>query len=188
MKILFPCFYFKSQELCWGDSTDKIKKQAKITPINLNMENVGLMDSKRRFVSHFGISWVVLCLVLAVHVADEAVNGFLTVYNPLVRTIKEHLPFLPLPEFTFEVWLGGLILGLLILLLLSPLAFRQVKWLRYFSYIFGILMIFNGIIHFAGSIYLGRPMPGVYSSPFLIASSIYLLLSLRLSNRKISAQ
>ena len=157
-------------------------------PINLNMENVGLMDSKRRFVSHFGISWVVLCLVLAVHVADEAVNGFLTVYNPLVRTIKEHLPFLPLPEFTFEVWIGGLILGLLILLLLSPLAFRQVKWLRYFSYIFGILMIFNGIIHFAGSIYLGRPMPGVYSSPFLIASSIYLLLSLRLSNRKISAQ
>ncbi|HUU29834.1 MAG TPA: HXXEE domain-containing protein [archaeon] len=144
------------------------------------------MDSRRRFISHFGISWIVLCLALAVHVADETVNGFLQIYNPMVRNIKEHLPYLPLPEFKFEIWIGGLILGLLILLFLSPLAFRQVKWLRYFSYIFGILMIFNGIIHFAGTIYLGRPMPGVYSSPLLIASSIYLLISLRLSKRKIS--
>ena len=149
------------------------------------MGDVDLMNPKRRFVSHFGISWVILCLALAVHVTDEAVNGFLSVYNPAAARIKEHLPFLPLPEFEFGVWIGGLILALMILLFLSPLAFRQVKWMRYFSYIFGILMIFNGIIHFAGSIYLGRPMPGVYSSPFLIGASIYLLLSLRRLKKKI---
>ena len=149
------------------------------------MGDVALMNQQTRSVSHFGISWVVLCLALAVHVADETANGFLSVYNPAVGRIKEHLPFLPLPEFEFGVWLTGLILAVLILLSLSPFAFRQVKWMRCFAYVFGILMIINGTAHFAGSIYLGRPMPGVYSSPLLICASIYLLISLRRLKPKI---
>ena len=36
-----------------------------------------------------------------------------------------------------------------------------------------ILMLGNGLLHIGGSFYLGQPMPGVYSSPLLLASSIY---------------
>lgn len=168
-----------------GWSGLELDNGAEIESIDLYMGDVALMSPKTWFVSHFGMSWLVLCLALAVHVADETVNDFLSVYNPAVGRIKEHLPFLPLPEFEFGLWIGGLILAVLILLSLSPFAFRQVKWMRYFSCIFGILMIINGLAHFAGSIYLGRPMPGVYSSPLLIGASIYLLLSLRRLRRKI---
>ena len=38
---------------------------------------------------------------------DEALTGFLSVYNPTVIEIKGRLPWLPLPVYSFEVWLGG---------------------------------------------------------------------------------
>ncbi len=59
-------------------------------------------------------AWVALCLALAVHVADEALTDFLSVYNPAVISIRERLPWLPLPTFTFDVWRGGLIVYLLL--------------------------------------------------------------------------
>ena len=56
-----------------------------------------------------GLAWIVLSLALALHVADEALNGFLSFYNPMVRRIREQVPLLPLPTFEFEWWLAGLI-------------------------------------------------------------------------------
>jgi len=47
------------------------------------------------------------------------------------------------------------------------------------AYVFGIIMFVNGLVHFAGSAYMGRPMPGVYSSPLLLAGSVYLLVTAR---------
>lgn len=128
---------------------------------------------------HFGLAWITLSLALGVHVPDEALNDFLSVYNPAVQAIREKLPFLPLPVFTFNVWLTGLILAVTILLLLAPLAFRGVKWIRLASYPFAILMLLNGLAHITVSLYQARLMPGVYSSPLLIAAAIYLLWSAR---------
>jgi hypothetical protein len=127
----------------------------------------------------FGRAWVALAVALALHVADEAANDFLSVYNPSVRAIRERFPFLPLPEFTFSVWLGGLILAVAGLLALSPAAFRGARWLRMLSLPYGVLMLLNGLGHIAGSIYFGRFMPGVYSAPLLLAASVYLLLSVK---------
>jgi hypothetical protein len=126
---------------------------------------------------HPGRAWVLLCLALAAHVADEAMTDFLSVYNPAVQAIRAKLPLLPLPTFTFGVWLTGLILAVIILLSLSPFAFRAMKWLRLASYPFGILMLLNGLGHLIGSVYQQRPMPGVYSAPLLLAGSVYLLWS-----------
>jgi hypothetical protein len=130
-------------------------------------------------INHCGWAWIALCLALAVHVFDEAMTDFLSVYNPAAQAIRERLPFLPLPIFTFETWLTGLITAITILALLSPLAFRRAVWMRRLSYPFAILMLLNGLGHIAGSLYLGRLMPGVYSAPLLLAGSIYLLWSVR---------
>src|SRR5439155_13684259 len=46
--------------------------------------------------TRFGVAWVVLCVALSVHVADEALTDFLSVYNPAVRAIRSRFPFLPL--------------------------------------------------------------------------------------------
>jgi hypothetical protein len=128
---------------------------------------------------------VALCLVLAIHVTDEALTGFLSVYDPMVGAIRGRFPFLPLPAFTFGVWLGGLIMAVVALLILSRFAFRPVGWVTPLAYIFGALMLVNGLMHLVGSVYFGRLMPGVYSAPLLVAASIYLLANARLHGNNI---
>ena len=58
-----------------------------------------------------GRAWIFLTIALALHVLDEAVHDFLSIYNPAARALRDRLPFLPLPTFSFGVWLGGLIGG-----------------------------------------------------------------------------
>lgn len=133
---------------------------------------------KGRFLN-FGWGWIALTMALALHVTDEALTNFLSVYNPTVLAIRRQMSFLPLPTFTFRVWLSGLVLGIILLLALSSFAFRGARWIMFAAYIFGFFMIANGLQHIAGSIYMRRWMPGVYSSPLLLVCSIYLLLSVR---------
>ena len=124
----------------------------------------------------FGWAWVGLALALGVHVADEALTDFLSVYNPAVEAIRQRAPWVPLPTFTFAVWLAGLILLVSTLLLFSPYAFRGACFIVWLAYPLGVIMLLNGLGHFAGTICLGRPMPGVYSSPLLLAAAPYLLV------------
>jgi hypothetical protein len=130
-----------------------------------------------RVRKHFGVAWVALCAALAVHVADEASTNFLSVYNPAVQPIRSHLPFIPLPTFSFPVWLGGLIVAVIVLFSLSPFAFHASRLMVSLSYFFGSVMLGNGLMHIGSSIYMGRLMPGVYSSPLLLVCSLYLLTS-----------
>jgi hypothetical protein len=136
-----------------------------------------------------GLAWLLLSAAVATHVADEALTGFLSVYNPTVLALRQSLGWWPMPTFTYEGWLSGLVVGIVILFLLSPLAFRNARGFRPFAYVFAVLMILNGVGHTAGtiagrtfeSIRFPRPMPGFYSSPFLIAAAIYVLVALRRS-------
>ena len=139
--------------------------------------HLAVMDKARFF--NFGWGWIALTMALALHVTDEALTNFLAVYNPTVMAIRRRVPFLPLPTFTFGVWLSGLVLGIILLLALSPFAFRKARWMMFAAYALGFFMMANALQHIAGSIYMGRLMPGVYSSPLLLVCSIYLLLSVR---------
>ena len=127
--------------------------------------------------SRFGVAWVALCVALAIHVSDEALTDFLSVYNPAVRAIRARFPFLPLPTFTFSVWLGGLIAVTAVLFALSPAAFHGALGLRPAAYLFGIVMAGNGLLHIAGSAYMRKLLPGTYSAPLILAAAIYLLLA-----------
>src|SRR5207244_13467854 len=131
---------------------------------------------------HFGFAWAALCVAFAIHVADEALTDFLSVYNPAVRAIRARFPFLPLPTFTFRVWLAGLVLAVVVLASLMPFAFWGAGWMRPIAYAFGIVMVGNGLLHLAGSVYLRKAMPGVYSAPLLLAAAVYLLVSVPASS------
>lgn len=115
---------------------------------------------------------MVLSLSLALHVVDEAVGGFLDVWNPLVESIRARAPIVPLPTFTFGIWLGGLIAAVIALLSLSRLVARANRWMVPLSYVFAVLMCGNGLLHIVGSLYLGRVVPGLYSAPILIVASV----------------
>jgi len=120
-----------------------------------------------------------VCVAFAIHVADEALTDFLSVYNPAVRALRARFPFLPLPTFTFRVWITGLVLAVVVLASLAPFAFRGAPWIRPIAYAFGIIMAGNGLLHLAGSVYMRKAMPGVYSAPLILGAAMYLLVSLR---------
>ena len=114
----------------------------------------------KKIKPNLGLAWLLLCFAFLLHVIDEAVHDFLLFYNPAVGNIKENLPFLPLPTFTFENWLTMLIIVILILFFLTPLAYKSRLWIIKLANIYGIVMLLNGIIHIVGSIYRKIQMPG----------------------------
>jgi len=123
----------------------------------------------------YGVAWLALCAAFAIHGADEALTDFLSVYNPAVRAIRARFPFLPIPTFTFRVWLTVLVVAVVALVSLTPLAFRGAPGLRPVAYVFGIVMAGNGLLHLGGSVYRRKLMPGTYSAPLILAAAIYLL-------------
>lgn len=130
-------------------------------------------------VQRHGVAWLLLTAALGVHVADEALTDFLSFYNPMVTSLRERLGWWPMPTFTFDVWLTGLIVAVVLLALLSAFAFRGARAMAWASFPYGGLMLLNGLGHTLGSVYFGRLLPGVYSSPLLLAASVWLLLCAR---------
>ncbi len=128
----------------------------------------------------FGHAWIALGLALAVHVADEAVNDFLSLYNPTALAIRERLGGFPFPPtFSFTGWLTGLALVVLAWLALAPLAYRGRRWLLPLATAASVIHIANALGHSLTSLWLGRPAPGVWSSPLLLASAIWMLIVAR---------
>jgi Protein of unknown function with HXXEE motif len=118
-----------------------------------------------------------LCGALAVHVADEALTDFLALYNPAVLGIRERYQWLWLPTFTFRTWLALLVFAVVALVAVSWFVWRGRWAMRPISHVFAAVMLLNGLLHIAGSIYTGKFMPGVYSSPLLLAASVFLIAS-----------
>jgi len=130
-----------------------------------------------RRIRQWRTAWICLALAIAVHVTDEALTGFLPVYNGIVEGLRTRHPWVPLPTFTFPVWLGGLVLGVLLLLALTPFVSRGRGWIRVVSLILGTLMLGNALGHLGASIYWGRVAPGAYSSLVLLIAALALLVT-----------
>lgn len=125
------------------------------------------------------VAWIGLCGALAIHVLDEALTDFLSIYNPTVLSIRERYPSIPLPTFTFEVWISLLIFAILALTTASFFVWRGRWAMRPISYVFAGFMLLNGLLHIAGSFYMRSFMSGVYSSPLLLIASIFLIARTR---------
>lgn len=143
-----------------------------------------LPSKSRRDVTR---AWLLLCFALMVHVTDEALTGFLNVYNPTVLALHERLGWWPMPTFTFGSWLAGLIALCIVLVALSLWVVRGSRTMRAVAYIFAIIMLLNAVAHTLGTIRgrtvdaitFARPMPGFWSSPLLAVAGIYMLWQLR---------
>ena len=134
-----------------------------------------------------GVAWIVMWIALAIHVTDEALTGFLSVYNATVVALRAEPGFWPTPVFDFKTWLLGLSIGIYILALLSPFAFRNVRLLRplflFIAVVAGLLNATGHTVatilgHTVSTVRFERPAPGFYSSPLLAIVSLYALLQL----------
>ena len=136
------------------------------------------MDLLRLRRRHW-LAWMGLCGALAVHVADEALTGWLDWYNPTVRAIHEQyrsvLLRILLPAIPFGVFLSLLIFAVVSLSAVSWFVWKGRWAMRPISHVFAVVMLTNGLIHVAHSIYMRELMPGVYTSPLLLAASVALI-------------
>ena len=130
--------------------------------------------------SSFELGWLLLCLALAVHVVDGARSGFATTYSPSVVIA---------PMFGSRGELMGATLLVAVLLLLTPFAMRGSRWMRPLAYVLAALAILRGIgIVVAIGIVVSthrfvEAIPGLYSSPLLVATAGSLLYQLRRTQR-----
>lgn len=127
----------------------------------------------RRRSSGVGLAWLLLCLALAIHVAEEALTGFLPVYNLAAQAIRGLFPFLLVPTFSLTVWLSATIGLVAALAALAPLAYRGFGIMRVATIGLALVVLANVTGHVGGSIFAGALMPGVYSTPLLAAAGIY---------------
>ena len=125
-------------------------------------------------------AWLWLVAALAIDVTDEALTGFLDVYNPTVAALRERFGWFPMPLFQFDVWLTGLASLVVVLASITPLVDRESRAVRIATVAFAGLMGSNGAGHIAdtiagrtvASVRFERPMPGFWSSPFLMAAAV----------------
>jgi hypothetical protein len=143
------------------------------------------MDEQR--TSGFGRGWLALTIAFALHVLDEALTGFLDIYNPTVTAMRARFAWFPMPTFEFREWLIGLTVAVTVCFALTPLASRNARGLRPLAWFYALIMFFNAIGHTAttilghtvASVSVARPAPGFYSSPLLFIGSAWLIVQLR---------
>jgi len=118
----------------------------------------------------FGRAWFALTVAFALHVVDEAMTGFLNIYNPTVIAVRARWAWFPMPTFGFREWLIGLIAGVVLCFALTPFAARNACWLRPLAWFYALIHFFNAMGHTVGtvlghtveSVTFARPAPGFY--------------------------
>src|SRR5260370_16655644 len=100
-----------------------------------------------RTSSKRGWARLAFCPALALHVTDEALTGFLSVYNPTVLAIRPQGWRFP-PTYEFQTWLTGLIFGVTVGFVLSPFFFGGFRWVRPVGYFLAVTVGFvNPLCH-----------------------------------------
>jgi hypothetical protein len=149
------------------------------------------MNVRRGFdqVGNWGIAWLLLCLSFAANILDDTFNDFIGYYNATVLTLYGHFSWFPRMDLNFREWLVGVIVADVFLLILTPVAYRNPRFLRPIAYAFATIMLLLGSgtllasvlgqtvpsVHFAGG------APGFFTSPLLLAASSLLFWRLRSS-------
>lgn len=135
-----------------------------------------LRQRRKLFRNKTALAWIMMVSAAAVHVFDESVTGLLPFYNELARDLKQDYGFPLIPTFSFELWLGGLVVAIIAAFALTPIVSRDSKITRVVIAGLGILMVLNACGHIAGSLYLRRILPGFWSSPLLLGAAVYLVV------------
>jgi hypothetical protein len=135
----------------------------------------------------FGVAWILCCIAFALHVGDEAAHDFLGYYNATVLTLYGHFSWFPRVDMTYRQWLTGLLVALVLCGALTPLAFKNARWLRPLAYLLALIQFLDGSGHISAQILGGTvpsvrfdgASPGIYTAPLLLAASAHLFVCLR---------
>jgi hypothetical protein len=139
---------------------------------------------------NLGLAWLLLSVAFGVHIWDEAAHGFLEYYNATMLTLWAHFAWFPKIDMELRPWLLGVSGVAVVLLLLTPFAYRNARWIRPLAYLFAGVQLLNGLAHVVftilghtvPSVVFDGPAPGFYSVPLLLVLSVFLFWRLRKSS------
>src|SRR5271165_7345653 len=97
--------------------------------------------------SRLASAWMLQCAALAVHSWDAAVHDFLGYYNATVLTLYGHFSYIPRLDFERRSWLEFTIALDLLLFALTPLVYRNLRWVRFLGYAFALSGLLVAIGH-----------------------------------------
>lgn len=127
---------------------------------------------------HWTTAWLVVCVVLAVHIVDEVVNGSFGLYEDVGRVLMIVFPSLELPPFQRDVWLVNLGGTLIVLFALTWWVRARSPLMATASYLLAAFATANGVLHLLAVAALKGLVPGAWTAPVLIAAGLYLFTSI----------
>ena len=135
----------------------------------------------------FALAWLFPCLVLALHLWDQAAHDFLSYYNATALTLYGYLSWLPRMDLTRHQWLAGWIAVIVGLFAVTPFAVRNARWLRPFAYLLSVLVFLEALGYVVAQILGGTVpsvrfdgiAPGFYTAMLFFPTAGYLFWHLR---------
>ena len=135
------------------------------------MYTIGLI-----FKNRDATAWILMISAMGIHVLDEALTDFIDFYNSLVQELRDGLGFFPAPIIPYGAWLGGLIAVVIAGFALTPLVDRGRGFFWILTIAMGMNMIAKASGIMLGSLLFGRLLPGFWSSPFLLAAALFVVV------------
>ena len=124
------------------------------------------------------VAWFVLCVLLALHIAEEAASGDYRAYGQSLELLREFIPQLPIPQFRFTVWLVDIVGAIIVLFLLTGLVHTNHPIMRPASFALAIFTTANAMLHILLSLASDQVLAGTLTSPPLLVASLFLFLTI----------
>src|SRR5467141_333570 len=96
---------------------------------------------------NLGLAWLLLCLSFAANILDNGLNDFIGYYNATVLTLYGSFSWFPRIDLSFREWLIALVALNSVLMLLTPVAYRNSRFVRSIAYAFASAMLLDGLGH-----------------------------------------
>jgi hypothetical protein len=128
-------------------------------------------------VNRWTVAWFLACIVFALHIVDEALQGSFGFYSDVEQLLTNLFPSLSITPFNFDVWLLNMTGTLVALFLLTPLVHAGHRLMVPGSFAFAAFLTGNSAFHLMMLLGRGDPVTGSITAPVMLAAGIFLFLS-----------
>ena len=137
----------------------------------------------------FGLAWLIFCFAFALHWADQVRHDFIGYYNATALSLYGHYSWFPRIDISPRVWLACMGATAVLWVVLSPFAFKNIRWMRMLAAVVAAVQFLEGFGVIAAtlrggtvpSVHFEGVAPGFYTAPLVLLASCYLVWSLKVS-------
>lgn len=128
-------------------------------------------------LNRWTVAWFLACIVFALHILDEGLNGSFGFYSDLEQLLTNLFPSLSITPFNFQVWLVNMTGTVIALFLLTPLVHAGHRLMVPASFAFAAFLTANSSFHLMMTLGRGEAVTGAITSPLMLAAGVFLFLA-----------